>query len=206
MVDNANKMSGRALSLFQDRSKVTMLTLYKSLIRCRLEYCCPLWNPSDTCSIQAIEPVQQHFTKKIRGFQHLSYYDRLKGLQLQSLQRRRERYIFIHMWKIQEGLSPNDLQISFSEGSARLGLAALPPLVKSSRAASQSLYANSFAVVGPKLWNILPASIKNEDTITSFKTTVYRVQLLLTLSWHPSITPLRGKPAPQNSNSLLDWV
>ena len=151
MVNNANKMSTWALSLFQDRSKVTMLTLYKSLIRCRLEYCCPLWNPADTGSIQAIEAVQQHFTKKIRGFQHLSYYDRLKGLQLQSLQRRRERYILIHMWKIQEDLSPNDLQISFFEGSARLGLAALPPLVKSSRATSQSLYDNSFAVVGPKL-------------------------------------------------------
>ena len=66
------------------------------------------------------------------------------------------------MWKIHEGLSPNDLLISFSEGSARLGLAALPPLLKSSRAASQSLYDHSFAVVGPKLWNILPASIRNE--------------------------------------------
>ena len=80
MVNNANKMSTWALSLFQDRSKVTMLTLYKSLIRCRLEYCCPLWNPADTGSIQAIEAVQQQSTKNIRGFQHLSYYDRLKGL------------------------------------------------------------------------------------------------------------------------------
>ena len=80
MVNNANKMSTWALSLFQDRSKVTMLTLYKSLIRCCLEYCCPLWNPADTGSIQAIEAVQQQSTKNIRGFQHLSYYDRLKGL------------------------------------------------------------------------------------------------------------------------------
>ena len=42
MVGNATKMSAWALSLFQDRSKVTMLTLYKSMVRCRLEYCCPL--------------------------------------------------------------------------------------------------------------------------------------------------------------------
>ena len=201
MVDSANKMSSWALSLFQDRSKATMLTLYKSLIRCRVEYCCPLWNPSDVGSIQALEAVQQHFTKRIRGFQHLSYYDRLKGLQLQSLQRRRERYILIHMWKIKEGLCPNDLQISFSEGSTRLGLAALPTLVRSSRASSQSLYDNSFAVVGPKLWNVLPASIKDEDTITSFKASVYSY-----CSRYPDTPPLRGKPAPQNGNSLLDWA
>ena len=108
MVGNATKMSAWALSLFQDRFKVTMLTLYKSMVRCRLEYCCPLWNPADIASIQAIESVQQHFTKRVSGFQHLSYYDRLKGLQLQSLQRRRERYIIIYLWKIRHNLSPND--------------------------------------------------------------------------------------------------
>ena len=46
---------------------------------CRLEYCCPLWNPSDIACIQTIESVQQHFTKRISSFQHLSYCDRLKG-------------------------------------------------------------------------------------------------------------------------------
>ena len=79
MVGNATKMSAWALSLFQDRSRVTMLTLYKSMVRCRLEYCCPLWNPADITSIQAIESVQQHFTKRISGFQHLHYYDRLRS-------------------------------------------------------------------------------------------------------------------------------
>ena len=109
MVGNATKMSAWALSLFQDRSKVTMLTLYKSMVRCRLEYCCPLWNPADIASIQAIESIQQHFTKRINGFQHLHYYDRLRYLQLQSLQRRRERYIIIYMWKIRHSLCLNDL-------------------------------------------------------------------------------------------------
>jgi len=200
MVNSANKMASWALSLFQDRSKATMLTLYKSLIRCRLEYCCPLWNPADVGSIQAIEAVQQYFTKRIRGYQHLSYYNRLKGLQLQSLQRRRERYILIHMWKIKEGLCPNDLQITFSEGSNRLGLAVLPPLTRSSRASSQSLYDNSFAVVGPKLWNILPASTKNKDSITSFKASVYDF-----CSRYPDTPPVRGY-TPANRNSLLDWA
>ena len=86
MVGNATKMSASALSFFQDHSKVTMLILYKSMVRCRLEYCCPLWYPADIINIQAIESVQQHFTKRISGFQHLHYYDRLKYLQLQPLQ------------------------------------------------------------------------------------------------------------------------
>ena len=178
-----------------------MLTLYKSMIRCRLEYCCPLWNPSDVASIQAIESVQQHFTKRIRGFQHLSYYDRLKGLQLQSLQRRRERYILIHMWKIRQGVCPNDLQISFSESNQRLGpVAVLPRLPTSSRAKFQTLYDSSFAVVGPKLWNILPATVKNEETVTSLKAAVYNF-----CSRFPGTPPVRGYTLP-NRNSLLDWI
>ena len=83
----------------------------------------------------------------------------------------------------------------------RLGLAALPPLVRSSRALSQFLYDNSFDVVGPKLWNVLPASIKDEDTITSFKESVYSY-----CSRYPDTPPLCGKPALQNNNSLLDWA
>jgi len=146
MVGNAAKMGAWSLSLFQDRSKL--------IICCCLEYCCPLWSPSDVASIQAIESVQQHFTKKISGYQHLSYYNQLKGLHLQSLQCRQERYILIHMWKIKQSLCLlNDLEISFSENNTRLGsMADLPSLVRSSRAVHQTLYDNSFTVVlGPKL-------------------------------------------------------
>ena len=149
MVGNATKMGAWSLSLFQDRSKL--------VIRCclldSLEYCCPLWSPSDVASIQAIESVQQHFTKKISGYQHLSYYNQLKGLHLQSLQCRQERYILIHMWKIKQSLCLNDLEISFSENNTRLSsMADLLSLVRSSRAVHQTLYDNSFTVVlGPKL-------------------------------------------------------
>ena len=140
---------------------------------------------ADIASIHAIESVQQHFTKRISGFQHLHYYDRLRYLQLQSLQRRRERYIIIYMWKIRHSLCPNDLQISFSENNLRLGpLAVIPRLHTSSRAKFQTLYNNSFAVVGPKLWNLLPANVKSEDTITFYKL----IRLQSTPSVQPSLT------------------
>ena len=37
----------------------------------------------------------------------LSYNERLKALKLYSLQRRRERYCIIYVWKVLEGLVPN---------------------------------------------------------------------------------------------------
>ena len=48
--------------------------------------------------IQAIESLQQTFTYNIAGVQHLNYWDRLHELKLYSLQRCRERYIFMDLY------------------------------------------------------------------------------------------------------------
>ena len=130
MVDNARRIASWVLSVFADRSAKTMLTLYKSMVRSRLEYCCPLWNPLRIGDIQQIEGVQRTLTSKIRGCEKLDYHERLKHLGLFSLQRRRERYIIIHVWKTLNGLFPNDLGLSFRVNK-RLGMKAnLPALPK----------------------------------------------------------------------------
>ena len=103
-----------------------MTTLYKSLVRSHPEYCCPLWHSSKIADIQKIEGVQRAFTSRIWGLQHLNYWQRLRALKLMSLQRRRERYIIIHMWKILHGYCPNDICIQFSEPS-RHGIKAFVP-------------------------------------------------------------------------------
>ena len=45
------------LSVFKSRDRVTMLTLYKSIARSHLEYCCPLWHPSKIADTQELESV-----------------------------------------------------------------------------------------------------------------------------------------------------
>ena len=54
-----------------------------------------------------VEKVQRSFTRLISGMKGLSYPERLTALKLYSLQRRRERYIILYVWKILEGLVPN---------------------------------------------------------------------------------------------------
>jgi hypothetical protein len=73
MVAGAIKTASWVLGVFKDRSKPVMLQLYKSLIRSRVEYCCPLCNPVKVTDIQTIEDVQRNFTRRITGTGDLDY-------------------------------------------------------------------------------------------------------------------------------------
>ena len=84
-----------------------MLTLLKSLVIPLLEYCCQLWNQWKVKNIQALKAIQRTFTYKIIEVQRLNYWERLHELKLYSLQRRRERYIIIYIWKITQHMVPN---------------------------------------------------------------------------------------------------
>ena len=199
IADNARKMASWVLSVFKDRSKTTMLTLYTSMVRSKLEYCCPLWDPSSIDDIRTLEEVQQSFTSKITSVTHLSYWDRIKCLKLYSLQRRRERYSIIHMWKILTHHSPNDLNIQFTF-SDRLGIKAkLQCIPRKSPRSIKSLYDKSFAIKGPKLWNILPKEVNQQTELESFK-----ISLSKFLTTFPDTPPVAGY-MPQNGNSLLDY-
>ena len=168
IVTRANGVASWALSVFGSREKDVMLTIYKSLVRGHLEYCCPLWHPSKISDIELVESVQREFTRKIRGMRSLSYWERLKTLNLFSLQRRRERYIVLCMWKILHGLAPNP-NIRFRPQS-RLGIQAIvPSLNASGGAACQSKFDMSFAVIGPNLWNALPSTLTTIESATIFK-------------------------------------
>ena len=149
MVASAGKVASWVLGVFRDWSKDVMLQLYKSLIRSKLEYCIPLWNPST--DIETIEDVQRFFTNRILGMSDLSYCDRLTALKLQLLQRRRERYIIIHSWKTITGYVPNDLDMQFVK-SRRFGIQTTVPSLKTSASSkAKACYDRYFQVKAAQL-------------------------------------------------------
>ena len=116
-----------------------------------------------------------------------------------SLQRRRERYIILQMWKLLHGVSPNDIGIKFQEKNRHGFKADVPKLVRTSLQHNQSLYDASFAVLGPRLWNTIPAYLTRVADFEQFK-----IQLTNYLFTIPDRPPIAGY-IRQNSNSLLDW-
>jgi len=87
-VAKANKVLGLIKRNFTDRSKETIIPLYKSLVRLHLEYCCPILNPHYIKDIKLVEGVQRRATKLVWGMENLHYEERLKKLGLMRLDRR----------------------------------------------------------------------------------------------------------------------
>ena len=75
----------------------------------------------------------------------------------------------------------------------------VPKLNRVSLQHNQSLYDASFSVLGPRLWNTLPAHLTRVADFEQFKN-----QLTNYLFTIPDRPPVAGY-ACQNSNSLLDW-
>jgi len=85
---------------FIDRSKETIISLYKSLVRPHLEYCCQIWSLYYKKDIKLIEGVQKRAIKLVTGMKELNYNDRLKQLGLQRSEGRRIRSDLIETFKI----------------------------------------------------------------------------------------------------------
>ena len=103
------------------------------------------------------------------------------------------------MWKLLHCISPNDLGVRFQDKNRRGFMANVPKLHKASLQHNQSLYDASFSVLGPRLWNTLPAHLTRVADFEQFKN-----QLTDYLFTIPDRPPVAGYTC-QNSNSLLDW-
>ena len=124
----------------------------------------------------------------------------IKGIMSRrSFVHRRERYCIIHVWKILNDLSPNDIGLKFLSHS-RLGVKiTLPPITTKAQVSVKTDYENSFTIKAARLWNLLPKSINKITSLDQFKAALgdYLRQI-------PDTPPVPGYTAA-NRNSLLDW-
>ena len=195
-----SKLVGWALRSFRRRSRRIMLTIWKSLIQSKLDYCFQLWSPIDQSSISKLESIALNFTSQIDGMEDKGYWERLQELKLYSQQRRRERYMIILLWKISEGyVEGYDVTFFANPRRGRLAVvhfysARSPPCVRHAREASIS-------VRGAKLFNCVPPELRNMSgaTVDQFKAGLD--SWLATVPDEPTVP---GCPRAAVTNSLLD--
>ena len=102
-IRKANSIMGLIRKTFTYLDKRTFLLLFKSLVRPHLEYNNQLWMPYLKRHIRAIENVQRRATRQIPGMKDKSYEERLRELQLPTLEYRRRSGDMIEVYKIASG-------------------------------------------------------------------------------------------------------
>ena len=165
-----HKASGLSHSLLKAtvcRSKEFMLFLLKTHIRPVLEYSSCLWNTGYVSDLRLLENVQRRWTKQIDGLQNVSYAERLKILDLYSVQGRLLRADLIQYWKILNGkscIAPADIFRLSPETRTRGHPRKLYcPTVRT------DVRKRSFSVRHILIWNSLPAPVACAPDLSHFK-------------------------------------
>ena len=123
LVSKAKQRIALIFRSFLTRDPVVLGKCFKSFILPMIDYyCSQIWTPHLIHDILLIESIQRGFTKRIPSLSGLSYSDRLKELNLTTLERRRLEFDLVLCFKILHGLvggSISDYGLKLSNRKSR---------------------------------------------------------------------------------------
>ncbi len=155
---------------FSTRNRNTLLQLFKTYVRPKLENCAVIWNPYLTKDIDLIEGVQRTFTRHLPGMNQFQgqYQKRLQVLQLQPLETRRLHIDLIWVYKIINGLVALNVAdfFTFSNSKTRGHSNKLYPMTCTRWLNSRFNFFSSRVV---NVWNSLPKNVTNSSSLSDFK-------------------------------------
>ena len=99
----ARQLSGMVLKTFKSKRQVFWVRLFITYIRPKLEYCCQSWNPTQRGLIRELESVQRRYTKRIPHLCNVLYEERLRRLNLPSLEQRQEYLDIAFVYRLLTG-------------------------------------------------------------------------------------------------------
>ena len=170
-----NKIVGEGLAIVANiRATFTYLDvdivkkIIESILRPKLEYAQVVWAPHLKKHIRKLERVQRAATKLVPSLQDLEYQERLRVMNLPTLEERRKRGDMIQLYKCVKGIDKidrEDFVVSETErrtrGSHELKLR-IPICTTDTKK-------YSFPVRSLSTWNALPENIVRANNIHSFK-------------------------------------
>ena len=144
----------------------TLPLIYKSMVRPHLEYGNVIWRPHYKGVQQGIEKVQRRATKLIPTIQHLPYNQRLRIMNLPSLQYRRRRGVMLQVFKLvtnKVNINMHDC-FQFNKSHTRGHQYKFLKLKSNKLVKDHCLSRRTF-----NDWNSLPLTIVQAETVNDFK-------------------------------------
>ncbi|XP_077984051.1 uncharacterized protein LOC144438765 [Glandiceps talaboti] len=163
----ANRTLGIIKRNISHKSKFVIMKLFNSLVRPHIEYAVQFWNPHYKKDIDLLEKIQRRATKLIPELRNLSYADRLRTLNITTLEERRRRGDLIQVFRLIKGFDKSDYELLFKLHQTSRTRGHSLKLVKSTVRLDTRKYFFSQRVISQ--WNNLPEHIIQAKTIVDFK-------------------------------------
>ena len=165
-VAKANRLVGMIRRSFVFLDKSTFKNLFKVIVRPHLEYGNIIWAPRTKKDRDLIESVQRRATKLVPGLYEKTYEERLKILDLPSLEYRRKRGDMIEMFKFMT----NKYQVStpwliLDDSTATRG----HRFKLKKQSCKSDIRKNVFSLRVFNLWNALPHDVVDAPSVDAFK-------------------------------------
>ena len=168
-VRKANGIMGLIRRSFSFLDGETFKNLYTSFVRPHLEYANPVWSPHLRKHIKMLESVQERATKSVDTMKNLDYSERLKKLDLPTLQFRRQRGDMIQVWKHFNMYDRATLPPSFRPITRATRKHPYQLTRNRPKDGARGVQSNSFYYRIARSWNNLDRSVVEAPTTNCFK-------------------------------------
>ena len=171
--DHINQVTGKMYNLLTNMKIAftyidanMVRKIITTFIRPSLEYASVAWNPHLQKDVKKIERIQRAATRWAPELRELSYEERLKALNLTTLEARRKRGALITLYKCTTGMIDIDKEDFIKPGSRRTrGHSKKLQKKQGKKDVKKYSFPNRFI----KAWNDLPEYIVSAKNIHQFK-------------------------------------
>ena len=169
IVKSANSRLGLIRKAFASLDEETLPLLFKSLVRSKLEYGNVIWGPFFKEDANIVERVQRRATRMVPNLRQLEYADRLRRLNLPSMQHRRRRGDMIFTYKIMTGkMKIKASEILTTNSRTLRGHDMKVRKKKATRLQSINVFSNRIV----NDWNSLPNKVVSATSTNGFKNAI----------------------------------
>ena len=178
---NANMALGMILRAFHFRTKDTLIPLYKTFVRPKMEFSAAVWSPWTMKDEEILERVQKRLVRSLSDCHGDSYEEKLKKAGLTTLKERRVRGDLIEAYKTLKGMNsvektewfdirtnettrPTRGNTVIVDGDEKMKIETLYK-----NQAAGEIRNNFFTVRVVRSWNELPEIVKGAKTVNGFK-------------------------------------
>ena len=179
---SANKVMGLILKSFHYRTKQTLVPLYKTLVRPKLEFGAAAWNPWYEKDVTCLEKVQKRLIRSLSNVRGATYEEKLDDAGLTTLAERRKRGDLIEAFKTLNGINNvnRDAWFQIAESSQERTGTRSNTNIDDEKSESRTnilirgrarteIRNNSFRFRVGRMWNELPDYVRQSKSTNGFK-------------------------------------